>query len=61
MRNYETNAPSQFSSPYAALYAFLKDGHYNHSPQIHPIGMFGATVFSVHRDKITANEARNAT
>jgi hypothetical protein len=27
----------KISSPYAVLHAFLKDGHYNHSPQFHPI------------------------
>jgi len=27
--------------PYAVLYAFLKDGHYNHSPQFHPIEVLG--------------------
>jgi hypothetical protein len=41
----------KISFAYAVLHAFLKDGHYNHSPQIHPIGvpigMFGATVFSL--------------
>jgi len=31
----------KISFPYAVLHAFLKDGHYNHSPQFHPIGVLG--------------------
>jgi hypothetical protein len=30
--------PAHASSAHTVLHAFLKDGHYNHSPQFHPIG-----------------------
>ncbi|HEV7475174.1 MAG TPA: hypothetical protein VGN90_14065 [Pyrinomonadaceae bacterium] len=37
-RETKPAVPQDSGSTHAVLYAFLKDGHYNHSPQFHPIG-----------------------
>ena len=36
--------PSQPLSSRAVLHAFLKDGHYNHSPQFHPMARFCESI-----------------